>query len=403
MMFQSFTGATLEQLALTASPLLVLLSLRVAPTLAYIVSTRELSLAKKCLAAGAFVPLLIATTIVFGPVLLYVALGLGYYCACVCALYAAIPAIRAGRITRPALFWLNSVAFLVLPAILLPPFVASTLLVYGFGVVFSTYSYCVENASTKGRPRLRECLFFVFVDPTLAFTERSRQSGPPRISALGLARMLWGIIGLLLATTVLAILWMELRPAGKLSAMGLDQLRVFAIFVVVRFLYTYVQQSALASFQIGLMRQLGYTTPESFRYPLLATSPIDFWRRWNAFLGNWIRRYVYGPLTLRLGRALGRTRPDWAKAAGIVATFGVVGFWHAGYAYVASFQVGAGWITLFVFHGLFIVGWVVASRVMTLLGVGIRATGLGHVLGSIGGRVCLLAVLSFSTAYWGAG
>src|SRR5690349_4586733 len=111
---QVFAGTTLQELATMASPLLLLVCLRVLPSLAYVLFSRELSLLKKLLGATAFAPLLIVTTRVFGSALLHIALGLAYYCGCVCVLYRAIPALRARRITPAALFWVNTFLFLVL-------------------------------------------------------------------------------------------------------------------------------------------------------------------------------------------------------------------------------------------------------------------------------------------------
>ena len=47
---------------------------------------------------------------------------------------------------------------------------------------------------------------------------------------------------------------------------------------------------------IGLGRILGFTFPENFNYPYLATSITDFWRRWHLSLSGWLRDYLYIPL-----------------------------------------------------------------------------------------------------------
>jgi hypothetical protein len=393
-----FSG-TLQELASTASPLLLILSLRVTPSLTYVLFTRRLLKLAKFAGVSALAPLPIVTAVIFGPALLHVAAGLAYYCACACALHAAIPWIRARLITPAALFVVNVLVFLLLPALALPSSITAAFLLLGFELVFSTYSYCIERSATTAPPDLRECLFFVFVDPTLAYTERSKRRGDARIDGLGLARMLWGLFGMVITITVLVRWKSAFEPAEGLSVFELNGLSAFALFAIVRFLFAYVQQSALATFQIGLMRQLGYETPESFRYPFLAASPADFWRRWNIFLGNWIRRYVYFPLTLRIGHAWRVTRPDLAKAIGVVGAFAVVGLAHSGYAYTASFAVDPHWIAWFTFHGVLVVVWIAVPRFFAHLGLEVSGVGVRLAVRSLS-RVCFLGVLGFSAGYW---
>src|SRR5690625_4021001 len=54
--------------------------------------------------------------------------------------------------------------------------------------------------------------------------------------------------------------------------------------------------SGSSDMAIGLVRILGFTFPENFNYPYLATSITDFWRRWHMSLSGWLRDYLYIPL-----------------------------------------------------------------------------------------------------------
>ncbi|MCM1539043.1 MAG: MBOAT family protein [bacterium] len=47
---------------------------------------------------------------------------------------------------------------------------------------------------------------------------------------------------------------------------------------------------------IGLGRMLGFCIPENFRFPYMAASVSEFWRRWHITLGTWFRTYIYIPL-----------------------------------------------------------------------------------------------------------
>jgi D-alanyl-lipoteichoic acid acyltransferase DltB (MBOAT superfamily) len=53
---------------------------------------------------------------------------------------------------------------------------------------------------------------------------------------------------------------------------------------------------------IGLGLMMGFSFPRNFDLPYIATSPIDFWRRWHISLSSWLRDYLYIPLGGRLSR-----------------------------------------------------------------------------------------------------
>jgi len=96
----------------------------------------------------------------------------------------------------------------------------------------------------------------------------------------------------------------------------------------------------------GVARMLGIEMAENFRRPIFATSLADYWRRWHITLGQWMRDYLFYPLSLskpfaRLGK--------WARKhigglpgkilATSLATFViyfVIGIWHgANFRYIA--------------------------------------------------------------------
>lgn len=72
---------------------------------------------------------------------------------------------------------------------------------------------------------------------------------------------------------------------------------------------------------IGAANWLGYTIPENFRFPYLAASVVDFWRRWHISLSSWLRDYVYIPLG---GNRLGEGR----RYFNLTITMLLGGLWH---------------------------------------------------------------------------
>lgn len=107
-------------------------------------------------------------------------------------------------------------------------------------------------------------------------------------------------------------------------------------------LYTmqiYYDFSGYSDMAIGLGRIFGFHFLENFRYPYVATSVRDFWRRWHISLSTWFREYVYIPLGGNRKGAL-RTYVN----LGIV--FFLTGLWH-----------GASWAFIFwgLYHGCFMI------------------------------------------------
>jgi alginate O-acetyltransferase complex protein AlgI len=101
----------------------------------------------------------------------------------------------------------------------------------------------------------------------------------------------------------------------------------------------------------GVARMLGYEIPINFRYPYLATTITDFWRRWHISLSSWLRDYLYIPL----GGNRGGTRATYVN---LILTMGLGGLWH-----------GASWN--FVLWGLYQGFWLALERA---LGIGAPPT-----------------------------
>ncbi len=87
----------------------------------------------------------------------------------------------------------------------------------------------------------------------------------------------------------------------------------------------YFDFSGYADMAIGLGQIMGFTFPENFNYPILATGIEDFWRRWHISLGRWYRDYVYIPL----GGSGSNILHKWGNMA---VTWFLVGAWY-GVAY----------------------------------------------------------------------
>ena len=79
---------------------------------------------------------------------------------------------------------------------------------------------------------------------------------------------------------------------------------------------------------IGVGLLLGIRLPENFRQPYLSTDITSFWQRWHITLSNWVRFYLFSPLTRSLLRRQPRPSPTLIVFVGLMATMIAIGLWH---------------------------------------------------------------------------
>lgn len=162
-----------------------------------------------------------------------------------------------------------------------------------------------------------------------ARTQTSAQFGlGVRRFTIGLAKKL--LIAGIVARPVDAIFAM---PAGELTA-------AHAWLAVIGYtLQIYFDFSGYSDMAIGLGHMFGFTFPENFRYPYVASSVQDFWKRWHISLSTWFRDYLYIPL--------GGNRTSPARVyLNLTTVFFLCGLWH-----------GAAWtfVVWGLLHGLLLV------------------------------------------------
>lgn len=89
-------------------------------------------------------------------------------------------------------------------------------------------------------------------------------------------------------------------------------------------LQLYFDFSGYTDMAIGVGRMLGFQLPENFNHPYISRSVSEFWRRWHITLSNWLRDYLFLPMSLNL-RRLRRTGVFIA----VFITFVICGMWHS--------------------------------------------------------------------------
>ena len=182
--------------------------------------------------------------------------------------------------------------------------------------------------------------------------------------AYGIRRFIIGLAKkMLIANTVAA-------PADHIFSLAAADLTAATAWlgVVCYTLQIYFDFSGYSDMALGLGRMFGFRFPENFRYPYVATSVQDFWRRWHLSLSAWFRDYLYVPL------GGNRVRPARVYL-NLVTVVALCGLWH-----------GANWT--FVAWGLFHGAFLVIERA-----VGARRTATSPLTRAAGHLYALLVVM----------
>lgn len=237
---------------------------------------------------------------------------------------------------------------LFLPRALLPAAAVSTATLVGWEFMLSAYSYVVEIKRGAKERSLPKALFFLMVNPTLVYTSCGRVTGRPNLGLRALSRVL---LGLLVLTGFFMV---------RGGALGVH---VAPAWLVLGFVISeYAGHSGRASVEIGFMRMLGWEIPERYRYPFLARSPADFWRRWNTYVCAWARRYAFLPIAFGLGGKRLKLPRFVAVSGGVLGAFLLIGFLHD----LANVQRGlatvGGFTLVFFANGVVLLVWEAARR-----------------------------------------
>jgi D-alanyl-lipoteichoic acid acyltransferase DltB (MBOAT superfamily) len=91
---------------------------------------------------------------------------------------------------------------------------------------------------------------------------------------------------------------------------------------------------------IGLSETFGIILPENFKTPFLAKNISEYWRRWHATLGTWMKDNVFYPLLrtkaimglgARLKKSLGKKKgKQYTTYVAMFILWLSVGLWHGG-------------------------------------------------------------------------
>lgn len=215
---------------------------------------------------------------------------------------------------------------------------------------FQTMSYTIDCYRGRVEPQKNFLDFAVFVTmfpqliagPIVKYAQvekqlRERKTDIIQIS-YGCKRFVIGLAKKVLLANNLGLLWAQVssRDFGELSVL-MAWLGILAFTCQI-----YFDFSGYSDMAIGLGACLGFSFPENFNYPYIATSVTEFWRRWHMTLSSWFKEYVY----ISLG---GNRRGAVKQIRNILIVWMLTGIWH-----------GAGWN--FLVWGLWFAFWLIMEK-----------------------------------------
>jgi len=342
--------------------LATVLVLRVIPVVVYLLITSRTTLRQKL---GTFTVAIVLVALTRGWTFPWIAYGAAYlYLIGVgCLVPFTARCLKSGYLSRVGTFVLCSCAFLLLPGLVWPNEMKFVMLVIAWEFVFSSYSYCVELSRSDESPARADCLFFLFVNPALVYSHRGTRVGGASFERAGLLRILLAIFMVFCCSLLLTPAFHLIR--GRMAANTLSGLALTDTILcgAVAFVLHYTQASALASLQIGLLRQTGHLIPERYDWPIRATTLPEFWRRWNRYLSQWALHYLFLPTSLVLGRRF-RTRRarTLTTVAALVSAFAMLGILHDACASLLSFAPRLDQMAMFLVNGVLVVLWLGLER-----------------------------------------
>ncbi|HKB10420.1 MAG TPA: MBOAT family O-acyltransferase [Vicinamibacterales bacterium] len=163
----------------------------------------------------------------------------------------------------------------------------------------------------------------------------------------GVRRFVIGLAKKVLIANVVA------GPADRIFALPAAEISAGHAWlaIVCYTLQIYFDFSGYSDMAIGLGRMFGFRFPENFRWPYVAGSVQEFWRRWHLSLSTWFRDYLYIPLG-------GNRVSPGRQYRNLVTVFFLCGLWH-----------GASWnfVIWGLWHGAFLVIERIASGKSTIV------------------------------------
>jgi alginate O-acetyltransferase complex protein AlgI len=131
--------------------------------------------------------------------------------------------------------------------------------------------------------------------------------------------------------------WVWLDGWGHADDSGLIALACCWLY----FIFIYADFSGYSDIAIGTAKMMGLRVEENFDWPIFATNPSEFWKRWHKTLTGFVRDYIFIPMG-------GSRVAFWRIGLNTTVAMAAVGLWHG---FAANFLAWG------LYHAGLLLGW----------------------------------------------
>lgn len=169
----------------------------------------------------------------------------------------------------------------------------------------------------------------------------------------GAALILWGMFKkIVIADRAVAVINLVTADSSAFSG-------TFILFAALLYaLQLYADFSGGIDIVRGIGEFFGIRMAENFRRPYFSKSLTEYWHRWHITLGNWVRKYVFYPLSIsksflnmgkwmqkKCGKHLAKVVPT--SLASLI-TFLIIGIWHGANGKYVAFGLWNGIVIMLI-------------------------------------------------------
>jgi len=213
----------------------------------------------------------------------------------------------------------------------------TVLVILGVSYVSFRLCFLVSEVANNAAPLPTLSQYFAFaffpplifvgpIQPYASFYAATLDGQAPQIDvSRAILRVLVGIVKFMFLSAVFAEFGYGLAFLGD----GHFHSRLdLAIAILIYPVYLYCNFSGLCDIAIGVSGLLGFPVMENFDRPFHSRNFQDFWTKWHISLTAWMRIMVFTPLVKNLSRRANPSNMPHVIAAGIMASFALIGLWH---------------------------------------------------------------------------
>jgi D-alanyl-lipoteichoic acid acyltransferase DltB (MBOAT superfamily) len=124
-----------------------------------------------------------------------------------------------------------------------------------------------------------------------------------------------------LADVIFSQLALGSAPMPNSTVYAWVQLYSYSFFLLFDF-------SGFIDIALGIGVLLGFRLPENFNFPYLKSNITQFWQAWHITFSNWLRTYIFFPVSKRLLRTHLRKYPLVIVFCAQLTTMILAGLWH---------------------------------------------------------------------------